>query len=148
MGEQMDSCIEWTGARDSKGYGNKNIAGKYFKTHRLAYAWVNGPIPDGMWVLHKCDNPPCCNPDHLFLGTHKDNMRDMKEKGRAKGLVGTENHKATLTEAQVLEIRFDNHGRKYGRIRRLSEKHGVSRAVVDRIRRNETWKHLLIKPSH
>jgi hypothetical protein len=78
----FNECIEWRGARTNEGYGRKWKNGKVRYTHRLAYAWANGPIPDGMWVLHKCDNPPCCNPEHLFLGTNQDNLLDCISKGR------------------------------------------------------------------
>lgn len=77
----LSECMEWKGSR-ANGYGQKHINGKRHKTHRLAWAWANGPIPDGMLVLHSCDNPPCCNPNHLFLGTQSDNMRDCANKGR------------------------------------------------------------------
>lgn len=78
----LTECWVWKGARGGKGYGSKMIRGKAYRTHRLAWEWVNGPIPDGMMVLHRCDNPPCCNPNHLFIGTNTDNMRDMVAKGR------------------------------------------------------------------
>lgn len=80
-------CWEWQGTRLPSGYGRIGIAGKgqgvTDLTHRVAYRIANGEIPPGMEVCHTCDNPPCCNPDHLFLGTHADNMRDMSAKGRA-----------------------------------------------------------------
>lgn len=71
--------------------------------HRLAYELKNGAIPDGLWVLHRCDNPACCNADHLFLGTHSDNMQDMVSKGRS--LKGNDSPHAKLSEANVGDIR-------------------------------------------
>ena len=79
----LDECWEWKGARVKGGYGNRGIGGgRSALTHRLAYEWVYGPIPAGMHVLHRCDNPPCCNPAHLFLGTERDNALDKCRKGR------------------------------------------------------------------
>ena len=82
-------CWLWHGARDPKnGYGNFGIEGGHNgrteKAHRAAWLLLVGPIPDGLFVLHKCDNPPCVNPAHLFLGTHQDNMDDKIEKGRTE----------------------------------------------------------------
>lgn len=76
-----DACWLWQGHCDRGGYGR--LAGA--RAHREAWVQTFGPIPDGLWVLHRCDNPPCCNPRHLFLGTPKDNTRDMMEKGRHAG---------------------------------------------------------------
>jgi hypothetical protein len=73
-------CHVWTGSKYGRGYGNLQIA-----THRLAWELANGPIPEGLSILHRCDNPACCNPDHLFLGTQADNMADKVRKGRARG---------------------------------------------------------------
>jgi hypothetical protein len=72
-------CHVWTGGRASKGYGQLRIG-----VHRLAWELANGPIPEGMQVLHRCDNPRCCNPDHLMLGTQAENMADMRRKGRGR----------------------------------------------------------------
>jgi hypothetical protein len=75
-------CWEWTGYRTRDGYGSVKHAGKMMKAHRVAYEAAYDPIPDGMIVCHKCDNPACCNPNHLWLGTDADNQRDMVAKGR------------------------------------------------------------------
>jgi len=75
-------CIEWAGNRLKAGYGRRKINGKHYLAHRLVWEVVNGEIPPGLCVLHRCDNPPCVNIDHLFLGTLKDNADDMLIKRR------------------------------------------------------------------
>lgn len=91
----MLACWLWTGAITSRratraGYGELMVDGKIAYTHRLAYALAVGPVPDGMLVCHTCDNTLCCNPLHLFLGTSRDNSRDMMAKGRGRGQLTTE----------------------------------------------------------
>lgn len=79
-------CWEWKGAKvGGTEYGSFNVAGKRLRSNRAAWLLLRGPIPDGLHVLHRCDNPPCCNPDHLFLGTQLDNIRDAIAKGRMAG---------------------------------------------------------------
>ena len=81
-----NGCLEWTGATNPAGYGLMRANGKVVLTHRLAWALANGAIPDGLQVLHHCDNPPCCDAEtHLFLGTDADNRADMAAKGRGRG---------------------------------------------------------------
>ncbi len=75
-------CWGWIGESTDNGYGRFRVDGRKVLAHRFAYALLIGPIPNDLFVLHKCDNPPCCNPDHLFLGTKSDNSRDCMEKGR------------------------------------------------------------------
>ncbi len=84
--KQMGYCWEWQNNKDSNGYGMVKIQGLYTKASRVAYQIINGAILDGLHVLHKCDNPGCINPDHLFTGTHQDNMNDKTRKGRGKTL--------------------------------------------------------------
>jgi hypothetical protein len=79
-----DDCIEWDRRTNWWGYGAVSVKGRDMAVHRLAWAEANGPIPSKMCVLHKCDNPPCFNIDHLFLGTNADNIRDMMSKGRQR----------------------------------------------------------------
>ncbi len=85
-------CWEWQRSRCSDGYGRFSWRGAPDYSHRVAWQLTNGPIPDGMLVCHRCDNPPCVNPAHLFLGTHADNVRDMQTKGRAKRAVRKFDH--------------------------------------------------------
>lgn len=99
-----EACWPFMGARSDTGYGS--IVGKVRgSTHRIAYMDTHGPIPEGMRVCHSCDNPPCCNPAHLWLGTVGDNSRDMVAKGRSSHLRNERSGKAKLTDAQVAEIR-------------------------------------------
>lgn len=81
--DNPEDCWIWEGALSSGGYGSMTVGWGVERTHRLSWLLSNGPIPDGLYVLHRCDVRLCCNPKHLFLGTQKDNMQDMYEKGRA-----------------------------------------------------------------
>lgn len=83
--EDKDKCWIWTGATTGKGYGQIVIKYKKYKAHRIAWEVTYGPVPEGLKVLHTCDNPPCCNPKHLFVGTQKDNMIDASNKGHLLG---------------------------------------------------------------
>lgn len=112
-----EGCWEWQGCLNIYGYGKVGIprveAGRHgtMGAHRLAWEYTNGPIPEGLCVLHICDNPPCCNPAHLRLGTKRDNTLDMVAKGRhgSKSVpdcnLGSNNGRAKLTEELVLSLR-------------------------------------------
>ncbi len=144
-------CWIWVAASDQNGYGSLRFGGKTAKAHRVS--WINnrGQIPDGMHVLHKCDVPACVNPDHLFLGTHRDNMRDMMRKGRKDGKKtsrtmlergttrGDRHPKAKLTEADVLDIRSSS-----STSIDLAAKYGVSRYTIRDMRRvkQRNWRHI------
>jgi hypothetical protein len=144
--DPVTGCIEWTGAKNPNGYGligrGRRTEG-LVKAHRLAYELKHGPIPEGMGVLHECDNPPCCNPDHLFLGTQTDNNADMDAKGRRSlppTLKGEENGSAKLSSAQVVEIkRFLSLG-KHQRVIALA--FGVSQATINNINTGRNWTHV------
>jgi len=82
------ACWPWLGYITQDGYGLVGFERRQRGTHRVAWQLANGPIPDGLWVLHRCDNPPCCNPAHLFLGSVADNNRDRHAKGRTRGWAG------------------------------------------------------------
>lgn len=137
-----DECWEWQGARLRAGYGNFALRKKWYKAHRVAYELAHGPVPDGMWVLHRCDNPPCCNPAHLRLGTPKDNSADMVEKGRATTHLatlarGTKNFNAKLTPDAVRAIKSCD---EPGVV--LAERYGVSPSAISAIRVGRTWGHV------
>jgi predicted XRE-type DNA-binding protein len=110
-GEHPAECWGWSASTDGRGYGKIGVGNlKIEKAHRLSWIIHNGPIPEGMCVLHRCDNPPCSNPDHLFLGTKADNTADMVDKGRAKGgakkpAKGETHYNAKLTDSQIEEIK-------------------------------------------
>jgi len=124
-------CIEWGGYRDRKGYGQKTVNYKVCYTHRLAYTQAYGDIPNGMCVLHACDNPPCMNPEHLFIGTRGDNARDMAKKGRWRS------GSTKLNSDQVYWIRASKLPQSV-----VSDWLGVSRACVGDVRTGKTWSHL------
>ena len=146
-----DGCWEWTGSRRA-GYGRAIVNQKSVRAHRRAWVLTNGPIPDGLFVLHKCDNPPCVRPDHLFLGTQLDNRRDAVAKGRqASGAnhashlhpelrQGTNNGNAKLTEEIVREIRLMEMMR--GDLSRMARRYSVSKTVIWKAYRGKSWRHI------
>lgn len=103
--DPITGCWNWTGASNRYGYGRMSVFGKRTLTHRLSWEYHYGPIPSGMNILHKCDNPACCNPEHLFIGTQQDNIADMHQKGRDRSLSGESSAKARLSAEQVRQIR-------------------------------------------
>lgn len=121
----MTPCIVWTKyiSWETGGYGIRQYKGRLWKAHRAAWDETYGPIPEGMRVLHKCDNPPCINPEHLFLGTQGDNVIDMAAKGR--------HGKSTLTNQQVQEIRERRAQGEKGRA--LAAEYGVAPSTISRI---------------
>jgi len=141
-------CHLWTAAVDSKGYGQIKVDGKLALAHRVAWKLEYGRIPDGLidygWaplcVLHKCDNPLCVNPDHLFLGTHAANMLNMVEKNRQARGEQHGGHK--LTEVDVRQIRRDCAGMT---LREIAKKFGVySHSTIYKVLRGVTWKHVTL----
>lgn len=142
-------CWTWTATRARFGYGQIASGGRgghMLRAHRVSWELHNGPIPDGLWVLHKCDNPACVRPDHLFLGTHADNMRDCIAKGRHRGAthretyLGERNGRSKLTADQVRELRLRrNDGES---MRALARRFGVSKPSVQAIVRRDHWRHV------
>ena len=133
--ERESGCREWVRDRSRKGYGRLWWAGKLHQAHRKAFEAFNGPIPGGMHVLHRCDNPSCVNPGHLFLGTNDDNVRDKLAKGRLPR--GEARMNAKLTEEAVRAIRASSEGKKV-----LARRFGVCPTVILGVRRGERWPHV------
>jgi hypothetical protein len=115
MIKKTDKCIEWNLGRVSAGYGVVSLPGSVKYAHRMSFEIFNGKIPPNHKVLHRCDNPPCVNPRHLFSGTQKDNIDDMVKKGRHArvGLHGSKNGSAKLNEVLVAKIRSAKPGMSY-----------------------------------
>lgn len=134
-------CWIWTGSLNKTGYGQFGVGGKAVLAHRMSYELFKGPIPKGMHILHSCDNPSCVNPDHLFLGTHQDNMDDKVAKNRQAKPQGNLNGRAKLTEQQVKEIREKYVPRKYSSYS-LAKEYGVSQYNICAIISNKSWKHI------
>lgn len=142
--EQRGSCIEWQGTRDVKGYGvysNKRYGTQ--RAHRVAWIQAHGQIPDGLHVLHHCDNPPCNRIDHLFVGTNAENNADMWAKGRGvlpplqrKPIDPARAPKARLTWAKVREIRSRGDEDKYA----LAAEYGVTYCTIWDVLTGRTWK--------
>lgn len=131
-----DACWVWQRSKSSTGYGLACWDGKQIKAHRLSYQTFRGEIGD-MHVLHTCHNPSCVNPQHLRLGTHAENMQEKAAAGRAYRMNGAANHNAKLDEAIVRTIR--NSPKTGGQ---LAKEIGVSRTLVNMVRRNEIWSHV------
>jgi hypothetical protein len=134
-----DECWNWKGANNGKkGYGKLKWFGRFISAHRLAFFLSGGVLPEGMSVLHTCDNPCCVNPIHLFVGTNRDNVDDCIGKGRqAKG---TRVPSAKLTEASVIELRQD-HEAGFS-VYELATKYGISPQAAWLAAKQITWKHV------
>jgi hypothetical protein len=130
-------CLEWQRTfQNDKGYGYAIYKRRTYRTHRLFYILYNGPIPEDLRVCHHCDNPPCCNPEHLFLGTDHDNVLDCMTKGRRVVQWGVVGSRAALTDAQVANIKglllLDPWPSR--QLSRLAERYGVSSSTIWKIK--------------
>lgn len=139
FGRTPDDCWEWRAYRMPAGYGVFAVRhGDVRFAHRVSWELINGPIPAGMVVCHRCDNPPCVNPDHLFLGTIAENNADMRAKKRHK--IGERHGSAKLTEAEVQTIRrLLTSGASQ---RSIAARFGVGQMSISDIARGVTWRHI------
>ena len=133
-------CWEWTAYKAPTGYGQFYLDGKPKYAHRLSWELAHGEIPDGMCVCHTCDNPGCVNPDHLFIGTHQDNVADRHQKGRSHKPKGSKHGRAKLTEEDVHLIReYLRYGCTHKYIGSLF---GVCAPHISRIKHGKLWSHI------
>lgn len=135
-----DECWEWVGSQKAGWHGQwRNAAGKIELTHRASWRLFKSEIPGGLFVLHKCDNPLCVNPNHLFLGTQSDNLRDMWNKGRAHpGVSRGEKHgMSKLTAEAVADIRSSQLSGV-----ELAKLYGVTTTTICDVRKRRIWKHV------
>lgn len=137
--DSVSGCWVWTGSQTADGYAQIWVAGKNCRANRVAYETFIGPT-NGLHVCHHCDNPLCVRPEHLFLGTDADNVKDKCDKGRARGgsMPGETHPQHVLSRKQVMEIRSTPIVR--GTVTSLSQKFGVDKATISRILRGKTWK--------
>ncbi len=144
-----DACWLWTATKYRQGYGGFRIKRDVFLAHRVAWSITHGQIPHntsyhGVCVCHDCpngDNPTCCNPSHMFLGSQRKNLEDKIQKGRANNVTGEGHGRSKLIDVQVIEIRslYASGGTSYAK---LAEQFGVSSHLVSLIVHHKIWKHV------
>lgn len=144
---KVNECWPWTGYRLASGYGQLGVSYTRWRAHRYAYYLTHGDFPRKMFVCHRCDNPPCCNPAHLFLGTPSDNHADMcaKQRHGKRPLDsyqrGEQHATAKLTNTDVNTIRALYHAGSYTQAR-LADMFGVTQPAIGAITRRRTWSHI------
>lgn len=135
-----NGCWEWKRCRNHKGYGHFHWGKIQIASRAAAVAFLGFDASSKLLVCHKCDNPPCCNPDHLFIGTHRDNMRDMERKGRSNKNRGNEHHLCKYTEKSVIKLReMVRHGSK---IKEAAKALGIGKSSAYMIIRRKIWTHV------
>lgn len=148
--KRSDGCWEWIGGFTPDGYGKFSLTlprpigltskdktpQRVYRAPRYSWEIANGPIPDGLFVCHKCDNPKCVRPNHLFLGSQKENRVDAANKKRTAW--GERSPRAKLTESQVHDIRAS----KDAKLKDLARRHGVSQCTISAILTGKNWRHL------
>ena len=135
----MNDCIEWTGGNNCTGYGRQWINGRHQYPHRVAWEKANGrKIPEGMVVMHECDNRSCINPDHLRIGTHKENSEDMVRKGRSARGVRSGGAKTTQAVVDAIRVFLSRNGR--GSQAFAARWFGLSVSQISNIKQGTQWR--------
>ena len=138
-----NGCWEWDHISSSHGGGVIWVNRKSILASRLSYEIFKGEIPKSMEVCHTCDNRACVNPDHLWVGSHADNMKDKTIKNRDNRQKGSKCHKSKLTEKQVLNIRSEyQYGKRGFGMISLAKKYGITQQSIDCILKRKNWKHI------
>lgn len=138
-----NGCWQWTRSTQGNGYGTVRYGTGMKRAHRVAWILVHGPIPAGMCVLHRCDNPPCINPDHLRLGTQAENLCDMFRKKRQRQARGETFRRSKLNEEKVRTILKSP--KNYAE---LGREFGVSKVTIRQVRLRKTWAHVQVTEAH
>ncbi len=135
--QKVDNDWHWIGAKNKDGYGQIKVDGVQMGAHVISYELFNGSVPEGMFILHSCDDPSCVNPEHLRLGTHLENMKDRMKSGHYKNMIGSNNMNAKMSDSQVLEIRnlYAEGNMSQSEIAKMF---GIHQTQVSRYVRNET----------
>lgn len=136
-----NGCVLFTGHLDKDGYGRVRVGRRMYRTHRLAWELANSSIEKGICICHKCDNPSCVNPDHLFAGTPKDNTQDMFRKGRQSRRGGVDNGNSKLTPDKVLRLR-EMHAAGAS-LRELSNTFSIHPAYASQVANGFNWKEIV-----
>jgi len=134
--KRTESCWLWQASVNALGYGLFRANGKIVTAHRFSYILNYGKIPNGLHILHHCDTPPCVRPDHLYSGTHLENMKDKKERGRVSRQCGENHPKSKLTNGEVREIRKLK-GRYFQY--EIAKIYGVTKGCINHIMTNRQW---------
>lgn len=136
---EANDCWEWQASLNTNGYGQFRFRNRPQQAHRVSWVLHHGEIPAGLYVLHKCDNPLCINPDHLFLGTQAENIADAmsKDRWRTPRPVGESHGNAVMTEDDVRAIRASSEPS-----RRIAKRYGVTQSAIQHIRKRRSWQHV------